>query len=186
MKSIELIAQIIGIAAMAFNILSYQQKTRRAAITFQLAGASLFAINFFLLDAVVGGLLNVIGAFRSIVFLNKEKLHANHPAWFVGFTSAYLASYILTFTLFSKEPTAANLIIEFLPVIGMVALTISYRLSDAKAIRRYGLISSPSWLIYNIANLSIGAIICEVLSLGSIIIGILRLDCHQTSQNIQS
>ena len=39
MKSIELIAQIIGIAAMAFNILSYQQKTRRAAITFQLAGA---------------------------------------------------------------------------------------------------------------------------------------------------
>ena len=88
MKSIELIAQIIGIAAMAFNILSYQQKTRRAAITFQLAGASLFAINFFLLDAVVGGLLNVIGAFRSIVFLNKEKLHANHPAWFVGFTSA--------------------------------------------------------------------------------------------------
>ena len=176
MKSVELIAQIIGIAAMVFNILSYQQKTRAAAISFQLVGASLFAVNFFLLDAVVGGLLNVIGAIRSIVFLNKEKLHANHPAWFIGFTAAYLASYILTFTLFSKEPTAFNLIIEFLPVIGMVALTISYRLSDAKSIRRFGLISSPSWLIYNIVNLSIGAIICEVLSLCSILIGIFRLD----------
>ncbi len=176
MKSVELIAQIIGIAAMVFNILSYQQKTRAAAISFQLVGASLFAVNFFLLDAVVGGLLNVIGAIRSIVFLNKEKLHANHPAWFIGFTAAYLASYILTFTLFSKEPTAFNLIIEFLPVIGMVALTISYRLSDAKSIRRFGLISSPSWLIYNIVNLSIGAICCEVLSLCSILIGIFRLD----------
>lgn len=176
MKSVELIAQIIGIAAMVFNILSYQQKTRAAAISFQLVGASLFAVNFFLLDAVVGGLLNVIGAIRSIVFLNKEKLHANHPAWFIGFTAAYLASYILTFTLFSKEPTAFNLIIEFLPVIGMVALTISYRLSDAKSIRRFGLISSPSWLIYNIVNLSIGAIFCEVLSLCSILIGIFRLD----------
>jgi len=186
MKSIELIAQIIGIAAMAFNILSYQQKTRSGAIAFQLVGASLFAINFLLLDAVVGGLLNVIGAIRSIVFLNKEKLRADHPAWFAGFTAAYLASYILTFTLFAKEPTAVNLIVEFLPVIGMVALTISYRQSDAKAIRRFGLISSPSWLIYNIANLSIGAICCEVLSLGSIIIGILRLDRSQKLQNNKS
>lgn len=183
MKSIELIAQIIGIVAMAFNILSYQQKTRTAAITFQLVGASLFAVNFLMLDAVVGGLLNVIGAVRSIVFLNKEKLHANHPAWFAGFTAAYLTSYILTFTLFGKELTVVNLIIEFLPVIGMVALTVSYRLSDAKAIRRFGLISSPSWLIYNIANLSIGAICCEVLSLGSILIGMFRLDRSQTTQN---
>ena len=66
-------------------------------------------------------------------------------------------------------------------MIGMVALTISYRLNDAKAIRRFGLISSPSWLIYNIANLSIGAIFCEVLSLGSILIGIFRLDRSKKS-----
>ena len=58
----------------------------------------------------------------------------------------------------------------------MTATTISYRLTDAKAIRRYGLISSPCWLVYNIANFSIGAILCEILSLGSIVLGILRLD----------
>lgn len=186
MNSIKFFAQMIDIGAMAFNILSYQKETRTGAICFQLVGASLFAIHFFMLDAVVGGMLNVIGALRSIVFLNKEKLHANHPAWFAGFTTTYLVCYILTFTLFSKAPTLLNLILEFLPVIGMVALTISYRLSDAKAIRRFGLISSPSWLIYNIANLSIGAICCEVLSLGSIIIGILRLDRSQKLQNNKS
>ena len=101
-----IIAQAVGLLAMAFNILSYQQKTRERAIAFQLCGGGLFAVNFLLLGAT----------------------------------------------------------------------TLSFRLTDAKAIRRYGLISSPSWLIYNICCFSLGAIVCEVLSLFSIGIGMFRLD----------
>lgn len=176
MKPLELIAQVIGIFAMAFNIFSYQQKTQKRAIAFQLGGSILFAVNYLLLGAVVGGILNAIGAFRAVVFLNKETFRTDRPVWIIGFVSAYALSYILTFTLFGKEPTLVNFIVEFLPVIGMTATTISFRLSDAKAIRRFGLISSPSWLIYNIVSFSIGAIICEVLSLCSIVIGMLRFD----------
>lgn len=171
-----LTAQLIGIAAMGFNILSYQQKTRSRAIAFQLGGALLFSVNFFLLGAIVGSILNVVAAVRAVVFLNKDRLRANHPAWLAGFILVYLLSYVLTFTVFGKEATPVNLLVEFLPVIGMTATTLSFRMSDAKAIRRFGLISSPSWLIYNIANFSIGAIACEVLSLCSIVIGIFRYD----------
>ena len=172
----ELIAQIIGIAAMGFNILSYQQKTRSRVIAFQLFGGFLFCINFFLLGAISGSLLNAVAVIRAIVFLNKEKLRADRPLWLAGFVAVYLLCYGLTFTVFGTEATTRNLILEALPVIGMTATTISFRLTDAKSIRRYGLISSPSWLIYNVANFAIGAIICEVLSLGSIILGIIRLD----------
>lgn len=175
----ELTAQLIGIAAMGFNILSYQQKTRNRAIAFQLIGSLMFSVNFFLLGAIVGAILNVVSAIRAVVFLNKDKLHANHPAWLAGFILVYLLSFVLTFTAFDKVPSPVNLLVEFLPVIGMTATTVSFRMSDAKAIRRFGLISSPSWLIYNIANFSIGAIACEVLSLGSIIIGIFRHDRKQ-------
>lgn len=171
-----LIAQGIGILAMGFNILSYQQKTRNRAIAFQLCGGFFFAINFYLLGAIVGSLLNVVAVVRAVVFLNREKLHADRPVWLVGFVAVYALSYLLTFTLFGTEVTAKNLIVELLPVIGMTATTISFRFTDAKAIRKFGLISSPSWLIYNIANFSIGAICCEVLSLGSILIGMLRFD----------
>ena len=136
----------------------------------------MFSVNFFLLGAIVGAILNVVSAIRAVVFLNKDKLHANHPAWLAGFILVYLISFILTFTAFGKDPTPMNLLVEFLPVIGMTATTVSFRMSDAKAIRRFGLISSPSWLIYNIANFSIGAIACEILSLGSIVIGIFRYD----------
>lgn len=176
MTTTQIIAQVIGIFAMVFNLLSYQQKTRNKAIIFQLFGTTLFTVNFLMLGAMVGGLLNLVGAIRAIIFINKEKLRADHIAWQIGFVIVYFASYILTFTAFGKEPTPFNFIIEFLPLIGMIATTISYRFTDAKAIRRFGLISSPAWLVYNIANMAVGAILCEVLSLGSIIIGIIRLD----------
>ena len=178
----EFAAQLVGIAAMAFNILSYQQKSQKAVIGFQLFGSALFAANYFMLGATVGGILNLVGTVRAVVFLNRERFGAERPVWLAGFTAAYLLSYILTFTLFGKAPTAFNLIEEFLPVIGMTATTISFRLKDAGSIRRFGLISSPSWLIYNIVNFSIGAICCEVLSLGSILIGMWRFDVKKNKK----
>jgi len=177
------IAQAVGLLAMAFNIFSYQQKTRERAIAFQLCGGGLFAINFMLLGATTGAILNVVSVIRAIVFLNREKFNANHPAWLMGFIAASFASYFATFAFLGKEPTVVNLTVELLPVIGMAATTLSFRLTDAKAIRRYGLISSPSWLIYNICCFSLGAIICEVLSLCSIVIGMLRLDQKNGSPN---
>ena len=180
MELFDIIAQIIGILAMAFNILSYQQKTRTQAIAFQLAGGLLFSVNFFMLGAIVGAILNAVAVVRAIIFLNKERLRADRLPWLIGFISVFILTYVLTFTLFDKEPSAKNLILESLPVIGMTATTISFRFTDAGSIRKYGLISSPAWLIYNIANLSVGAILCETFSLCSILIGMLRFDKKST------
>lgn len=176
MKLYIIIAQIIGIFAMLFNIFSYQQKTSKGAIGFQLCGGILFSVNFFMLGATVGGIMNVIAAIRAVIFINKEKSHADHIGWLIGFIAIYILTYILTFTLFGKAFTPFNAIIEVLPIIGMTALTFGFRMSSAKAIRSFGLISSPCWLVYNIVNFSIGAIICEVISLFSIGIGFLRHD----------
>ena len=179
----EIIAQGIGIFAMVFNIFSYQQKNQKTVILFQLFGGMLFGIHYWMLGAVVGALMNVIAVIRAIVFIFKERLRADHIAWTVGFIAVFLASYVMTFTVFGKAPTLPNLLLEFLPVIGMTALTIGFRCRDAKAIRQFGLISSPAWLIYNIANLSIGAICCEAISLISIVVGMLRLDGKKKSEH---
>lgn len=177
------LVQAIGIAAMVFNILSYQHKNQKMVILFQLTGATLFAVHFAFLGAVVGAILNAVAVFRAIVFLFRERLHTDHIAWTIAFEIIFVASYILTFKVFDKEPTVWNFILEFLPVIGMTALTLAYRCKDAKAIRRYGLISSPAWLIYNIANFSIGAICCEAISLISIVVGMIRHDRKKPSEN---
>ena len=69
-----------------------------------------------------------------------------------------------------------NFIIEFMPVIAMISLHLSFRYTDTKMIRRFGLVSGPTWLIYNVVNFSIGAIICESLNIVSILIGMVRND----------
>ena len=173
---IKVIAQMIGIVAMVFNILSYQQKKHRTAIAFQFIGSALFGINYLLINAYMGALLNIIGVIRALVFMNRDKLKADHILWQIGFVAAYLGCYVLTFTVMGTSFSGWKPILELLPVIGMVATTISYRYKEAKAIRYFGFISSPAWLTYNIACGSIGAICCEVLALISIISGILRLD----------
>ena len=176
MKPIEIIAQAIGIVAMAFNILSYQGKKQSTVIAMQLFGSVLFTVNYLMLGATVGGILNIIAVIRAVVFLFKDKLKTDHPLWMVGFILTYIAVYILSFTVFEKEPTVFNLIIEVLPVIGMVALTVGYRLKKAADVRKCGLISSPSWLIYNIVARSVGATVCEILALVSIVVGMIRHD----------
>lgn len=186
METIEIIAQAVGIFGMIANFVSFQQKKQKMAILFQFFAALLFAVNFLMLGAYIGALLNVIGVLRAIVFVNREKLNATHPVWLIIFILAFSSTYPLVFTVFNKEISAKNLIIEILPVIAMILSTISFRLSKAKDIRRFGLFSSPMWLIYNIFCFSIGAIISEILNLISIIIGIIRFDMKKEYENEDS
>ena len=176
MTTLEWIAQAIGIVAMGLSIFSYQQKTSKGVIFCQGMAGVLFSVSFFMLGATVGAILNAIAAFRGIVFMYKEKFRAGHIGWLVGFVAAFVAAYVLTFTVFGKEFTAVNALVEILPVVGMTASTIGFRKDNAKDIRKYSLICSPCWLVYNTVSLAAGAIICEVLSLVSIIIAIFRYD----------
>ena len=176
MTPTEIIAQIIGIFAMAFNIISYQGKKQGTVIALQLVGGTLFAINFLLLGAAVGGILNVIAVVRAILFLLKDKLKTEKLPWFILFLCSYITVYILSFTVFGVEPTPFNFVIESLPVIGMTALNVGFRLKNASDVRKCGLVSSPAWLIYNIVAGSWGAILCEAFTLVSIAVGMLRHD----------
>jgi hypothetical protein len=176
MKPVEIIAQAIGIIAMVFNIVSFQGKKQKTVITLQLLGTALFSVNFLLLGAMVGSILNLLAALRSLLFLYKDKLRAEHKLWFVAFVACYIATYVLNFTVFAKEPTAFNFIIEILPVIGMVSVDVGYRMKTAAAIRKCGLVNAPLWLVYNLVTGSWGAITCDVLTLSSILLGMFRMD----------
>lgn len=170
------VAQVFGIIGMIFNLLVFQQKTHRGVTACQFFAALAFCLNYLMLGAFVGGILNFVGAVRAAVFFFKEKTKANSVAWLVIFIVAFALSYPLTFFAFGTEPTAKNLIIELLPVIAMVIITVSLRLGSAKAVRFMGLFSSPMWLIYNAFSGSIGAIASEILNLISMVVGIIRFD----------
>ncbi|MBQ8431463.1 MAG: YgjV family protein [Clostridia bacterium] len=176
MDTTELVAQIIGFAGLAMNCLSYQLKSKRSLIIAQLFGALFFVVHFGLLGAIMGCMLNLIAAVRSLIFANAERTHANHPAWLALFIAIYIGTYVLTFTVFEEPVTLPNLLLQILPPIAMVFSTVSFRTKNAGTVRKLCLFCSPLWLIYNIFNLSISGILTETISLISIVTGILRLD----------
>lgn len=179
----ETVAQIFGIVGMIFNLIVFQQKTQKGVLICQFFAATTFAINYLMLGAFVGGILNLIGAIRACVFYFKDKTKANSLIWLIIFIIAFAASYPLTFLVFGTDPTPKNFIIEVLPVVAMVIITVSLRLGSAKAVRFLGLFSSPMWLVYNIFSGSIGAICSEILNLISMIVGIIRLDIKKKKQS---
>ena len=176
MEPIEIAGPAVGIVAMACNIFSYQQKRQSFLLLCQLMGGALFSVSFFLLGATVGGLLNLVATVRAVLFLFSKRLHTSHPLWLCGFILIYFALYVLGFTVFGIEPKPISFVIELLPVIGMTALSVAFMMADSRRVRQLGLISSPAWLIYNIYYVSVGAIVCEAVSLVSIFIGMLRHD----------
>ena len=179
----ETIAQIVGIFAAAANILSYQCKDKKKLILMQLLGGSLFSINFLLLGAIMGAIMNVLAVIRAVLFINKEKWKIPDNLLVYGFIGAFLAAYVVSFTLLGTEPTVKNFILESLPVIGMTAITVSFKMKNATAVRFLALtLGSPSWLVYNIFAKSIGAIFCEAFSIVSVAIGIFRLDIKKAKK----
>ena len=172
----EIFAQILSIAGLACVVASYQQKKKSALILCQLVGGALFGVHYLLLGAYAGFLLNIIAVTRALVFYNENLPKRMGNIWVWIFHGLCLVAYALTFTVFNTEPSVTNLILEILPAIGMVCLSISFNMSGAKEIRRLGTVSSVCWLIYNFAHLSIGGIACEAMCMVSIIVGILRHD----------
>lgn len=172
----ELIAQGFGIIGMICNIVVFQQKSHKGVLKWQFFAALFFALNYLLLGAIVGGMLNIVGALRAVVFYYKEKTKANGRDWLVIFILAFFISYPLSFVAFGTPMTLKSFIIEILPVAAMIIATVSLRLGSAKAVRTLGLFSSPMWLCYNFFSGSIGAVASEILNLISIIVGIIRLD----------
>ena len=168
--------QAIGIVAMATNVIAFQFKNKRTLLLCICVSSALFSVNMFMLGALTGGIMNLLGVVRSLVYVNKDKLPLPVKWVNVMFILAYLISYVLSFAVFGTDPTVKNLILELLPIIAMSAMTIAFAGKNARVIRLLGFVNSPCWLVYNIFNNSIGGILCETFALISIITSLIRID----------
>ncbi len=176
-------AQVIGILGMIANIISYQFKSKKNLLLCQFAGSALFAVNMFMLNAVMGGILNILGVVRALVYMKKDSIRI--PVWILNtlFLCAYTASYVLLFTVLKADPTVKNFILELMPVIGMSIMTLALSGDNSKTVRLVGIANSSCWLTYNCFNFTIGGILCEAFSLVSIISAVIRIDIKRKKES---
>ena len=163
----ELVAQIIGIIALVCSVISFQQKTHKIMLVFQLLATVLFSVHFALLGAYTGAILNGIAVFRSVVFMNKDKKWAKNKAWLILFCIVSVAAGAMTWD---------GSVISIFPVFGLLFTTVAFWIKTPKYVRMTAFPSSPLWLAYNIINRSYGGAITEIINMISIIVAMIRLD----------
>ena len=68
-----IVAQIIGLAAVVLFLLSYQMKKRGGIIAMNLTSRILYIVQYLLLGAISGAVLDILGSLASVVAQNREK-----------------------------------------------------------------------------------------------------------------
>lgn len=164
---IETVGQIIGFIAMGIIVFSYQQKSHKSILTFQMVSGALFTLHYLLLGAYTGCVSNFIGATRSLIYANAGKnKFASFKLWPVIYSIVFTVSGIITW----------DNIFSLFPIIAMVASSVVLWIDSPKINRALSIPTSACWLIYNVANLSWAGIATEIFVLSSIVIGMIRLD----------
>jgi len=168
MTNLEIIAQIIGFAAIFESLLIYASTKRRNIILFKLISDVMWLANFLLLGAFTGALLNAIAILREITFAQREK-HAffRHRAFLFIFLAITAASAPLTWA------GAKSL----LPAIGSMIAVFSFFTLSTRLARYTGFMAQIFWLIYNILLLNYSGILSCIFTMASVGIGFIH--AHQ-------
>ncbi len=170
----QLIAQIIGIGALLFVLLSFQKNSRYLILLFLIIAQILFTIHFGLLGAWTGAAMNGIAAFRTYIFnLRETKTWSNKPFWLYLFVVLFWVFGIVTWSGY----------FSILPILAMTIDSFAVWNKKTQYIRLLMLIPRPLWFVYNYTVVSYAGMITEIFVLFSIVIGIIRFDLSATKKS---
>ena len=163
-----LLAQIIGIVAVVAFLLSYQQKKRKNIIILNAISRVLYIIQYVMLGAFEGAVLDILGTVSSVAAQRKDK----------GFIARHTK---LVFIAINLLMIAAGLVLyknifSLFPVAGVLLHTMAFWINDEKTIRKVSFCGSPFWLAYNFASCAYGSALGDMLTMISIGVAMYRYD----------
>ena len=165
----ELIGQIFGIFGLLMFAFSFQLKSSKKLIFVQGIGGMMFFINFLLIGAYGGALFNLTILVRGLLYLKKD-----NKIWKPILVEAlFTVAYIYSLTLI--EGNVLQIILTTLPYISLLIMSVLMWKENGKLIRVFQVGTlSPSWLIHNIFNFTLGGILAELLNMISAIVSLVR------------
>lgn len=161
----EYIIQGIGFLGVALFIISYQIRSNRALFLCQLMGCVVFCVQFFLMGAYTGAISLIVNIARNLLLLKSDD-------WKWARSRAALAVIILLLLVMTVYTWAG--IISLLPFASVAVTSIGYWTQNAQKIRLSQLFGSPCTLLYDALVHTWGGVICEAITILSIIISIIR------------
>ncbi len=166
MSIIDIISHACGILGIIAAFAAFQCKSHFNVMLFRAANGIFFAVQYLLLGAWTGLVLNSIGVIRDLIFgVVVKKKKSTLP-------------YIIVFgiiTAISGFITADGKAAVFI-VCAKVVSTIAYGMTSTGLIRCLGMPTHTGWLVYNALIGSYEGAICEGMTVLSIVIGLIRID----------
>lgn len=169
----KIFAQIIGITAVCFYFLGYLQKKRKSIILFNVTSRILYVLQYFLLGAFEGAILDIMGTVSSLLAGKKDASFIKKHLRAVMIISNLLIVAAGVVTMLLSDNVS---ILSTFPIVGVLLHTGAFWISHEKTIRRISFLGSPFWLIYNFAVGAYGSCIGDILSMVSIGISMYRYD----------
>lgn len=166
-------AQAVGIVAVALFVLSYQLKRRNSIILCNATSRSLYIVQYLLLFAFEGAVLDVLGLISSVLAQKKD----------TPFLKKYRIPVLVAINLSLVAATVLlwQNIFSLFPLLGVLLHTSAFWITDEKKIRLLSFFGSPFWLAYNLYALAIGSAVGDALTICSIGLAILRYDILKKS-----
>lgn len=173
-----IIPQIVGLLAVASFLTSYQLKKRQSIILCNVLSRCLYILQYLLLGAIAGAVLDILGALSSIIAQRKSSpfIKRHIRAVFILINSVIVAAGV-AICIINRSA------LDLLPIAGVLLHTGAFWISNEKIIRRISLIGSPFWLVYNLASRAYGSALGDLLTMASIIIAMVKYRDKSKSKN---
>jgi len=168
MDSVFLWAQLFGILAMSINIMAWQLKNPRLIIFSYAPASSLWAVQYFLLGAPLGVILNICSATKDL---------------FLSFVKDSLVPYLLGAFLFVIWTVGLYFFehwFDILPLIAGTIINVALLQRDNRSlIARAGIAAQVCWITYNLIVGSYMGVTSGCLGTISSVIGMARFEAWE-------
>lgn len=159
-----IIGQGLGIVAVVLGFVSFQMKSSKGILFFQVLCAFIFSVHYLLIGAITAMALNLLAALNTLLYYFREKRGSKGLFEPILYISLIIITSILTWSGWY------TLILMF----GLIAAAVGLSLSDPQKTRGVMFIKAPLCLLYNILVFSVGGIIYECAVLASSAIGLIK------------
>ena len=162
------IALIVGLAAVALFLLSFQFPKRRAIIACNVASRVLYILQYLLLGAFEGAAMDISAIPSSVLAARKHLPFVTRNRWGIlaGVNGFIIALGILVWQDW----------LSWVPIVGVLLETNAMWFTREKHIRLLSLSCLPFWLFYNVRCGAYGSALGNVLAAVSIVSAMLRYD----------
>ena len=160
-----ILAQILGILAVVFNIVVVHFNSKEKILIYMAISNLVVAIQFFLLNAITGGIVSLINVIRCIVFYIYKKENKK-PSLFVLIIFELI---VVISGIFSWQN-----IWSILPIIATATYTYGIWQDDVLKIKYISAITGGEWALYDIIVRAYVGVIQGIIQVISSIIAIVR------------